>query len=241
MTALLLTCIIGQVALPYTGPVVIEPTFPADAVLHTTECGKTIGIVPEPPASQPAYRTESYTAYVSTCGMGCCVAPVTKQRRVPVGEKTVNDPTPLAEIEEALIQIDLTKDDVLYDLGSGDGRVCIMAATIHGCRAVGLDQRPEAIELSKGNARLNGVEELLRFYERDVFASNLEDATVVFVYLDQSLMGDVAEVLRRYPNISKAISYQHAWPRGGRKVGDFHIWRKQERVAAKPIISRGRS
>jgi hypothetical protein len=121
MTALLLTCIIGQVALPYTGPVVIEPTFPADAVLHTTECGKTIGIVPEPPVSQPAYRTESYTAYVSTCGMGCCIAPITKQRRVPVGETTVNAPTPLAEIEEALRHIQLSKSDVLYDLGSGDG------------------------------------------------------------------------------------------------------------------------
>jgi len=241
MTALLLTCVMGQIALPFTGTAVIQPRFPAEAILHTTMCGTTIGIVPESLIKEPAYRTETYTAYVSTCGMGCCIAPVAKQRRVPVDPETINDPTPLAEIEDALTQIQLTKSDVLYDLGCGDGRVCVLASSIHGCRAVGLDQRAAAVSLSQRNAELNDEERYLRFYERDVFRSDLKDATVVFVYLDKSLMPQVADLLKLNPQITRAISYQHAWPSGGRQVGDFHVWTRQERVATKPQPSRGRS
>ena len=206
-----------------------EPAFPAAAILHKTECGKTIGIVPEPLQE----RTVMVTIH-GTCGMWCnCPRQWQEPRKIADNKRT-----PLAKIEEALSQIDLSKDDVLFDLGCGDGRVAVMAASVHGCRAVGLDNRPAAVSLSQRNAELNDVGSLLRFYERDVFRADLKDATVVFVYLDKSMMPQVADLLKLYPQITRAISYQHAWPRGGKKVGEFYIWKPQPKLVAKVAVCR---
>ena len=77
----------------------------------------------------------------------------------------------------------VTKNDVLYDLGCGDGRIVIAAAKLYGTRGVGIDINPVRIAEAKENARKAGVEKLVRFEENDLFAANIREATVVSLFL----------------------------------------------------------
>src|SRR5689334_5811955 len=88
---------------------------------------------------------------------------------VPTTEKAVDAMLKLAGV---------TKADVLYDLGCGDGRIVIAAAKNYGARAVGIDINPVRIQEAKENAKKAGVENLVRFEENDLFEANFRDATV---------------------------------------------------------------
>jgi ribosomal protein L11 methylase PrmA len=92
-------------------------------------------------------------------------------------------PTPQGVVEEMLRLAELKKGDVLYDLGSGDGRIAITAAKKHGVRAVGIDIDPERIWEAEQNARGAGVEHLVRFRQEDLFKADFREATVVTLYL----------------------------------------------------------
>lgn len=73
--------------------------------------------------------------------------------------------------------------DVLYDLGSGDGRIVIAAAKKFGIRAVGFEIDPGLIKLARENARQQGVEKLVEFREQDFLTANLSQASLVTLYL----------------------------------------------------------
>jgi ribosomal protein L11 methylase PrmA len=75
------------------------------------------------------------------------------------------------------------KGDVLYDLGSGDGRIPVTAARLYGIRAVGIDIDPARIREAQANAKNNGVEKLVQFRLQDLFESDFREATVVTLYL----------------------------------------------------------
>ena len=92
-------------------------------------------------------------------------------------------PTPQTVVEEMLRLADVKKGDVLYDLGSGDGRIPITAAKKYGIRAVGIDIDPERIWEAENNARGAGVERLVQFKREDLFKTSFKDATVVTLYL----------------------------------------------------------
>jgi cyclopropane fatty-acyl-phospholipid synthase-like methyltransferase len=77
--------------------------------------------------------------------------------------------------------------DVLYDLGSGDGRIVITAAKQHKVRGVGIDIDPQRIREAEENARAAGVTDLVRFRNEDLFQANISEATVVTLYLLESL------------------------------------------------------
>jgi hypothetical protein len=74
-------------------------------------------------------------------------------------------------------------DDYLIDLGSGDGRIPITAAQRFGARGFGVDIKPELVKLANENAAKAGVADKVRFERRDLFETNLADATVVTLYL----------------------------------------------------------
>ncbi len=78
---------------------------------------------------------------------------------------------------------DVKKGDVLYDLGSGDGRIPITAAKKFGVRATGIDIDPERIREATENARKAGVTGLVKFRQEDLFKADFRDATVVTLYL----------------------------------------------------------
>ncbi len=88
-------------------------------------------------------------------------------------------------VEEMLRLADVGKDDVLYDLGSGDGRIVIAAARIHGARGVGFELDASLVGLSTENARRAGVAHLVEFRQQDVLTVDVSPATVVTIYLGQ--------------------------------------------------------
>ncbi len=92
-------------------------------------------------------------------------------------------PTPQEVVEDMLRLANVKKGDVLYDLGSGDGRIAITAAKLYGVRAVGIDIDPERIREANENAKKAGVEKLVQFRNADLFASDFREATVVTLYL----------------------------------------------------------
>jgi ubiquinone/menaquinone biosynthesis C-methylase UbiE len=92
-------------------------------------------------------------------------------------------PTPYAVVDEMLKLANVKKGDVLYDLGSGDGRIPVTAAKRFGIRAVGVDIDPQRIEEAKDNAKKNGVTKLVEFRNEDLFQTRFSDATVVTLYL----------------------------------------------------------
>jgi len=77
----------------------------------------------------------------------------------------------------------VTKGDVLYDLGSGDGRIPVTAAKKYGIRAVGIDIDPHRIKEANDNAKKAGVTRLVEFRNEDLFKANFREATVVTLYL----------------------------------------------------------
>ncbi|MEN8223496.1 MAG: methyltransferase domain-containing protein [Acidobacteriota bacterium] len=79
----------------------------------------------------------------------------------------------------------LNKNDLLYDLGSGDGRIVVMAASIHGIRAKGIEIDPERIIESKELAKKAKVSHLVKFILQDLTVADFSDATVVTLYLPE--------------------------------------------------------
>jgi len=92
-------------------------------------------------------------------------------------------PTPAEVVEEMLKLAEVKKGDVLYDLGSGDGRIAVAAAKKYGIRAVGIDIDPERIREANENAKKAGVTKLVQFRNEDLFKANFREATVVTLYL----------------------------------------------------------
>jgi hypothetical protein len=92
-------------------------------------------------------------------------------------------PTPENVVDEMLRLTGVTQDDVVYDLGCGDGRLVITAAQRFGARGVGIDIDPQRISESRENARQAGVTERVRFLEQDLFEADIRQATVVTLYL----------------------------------------------------------
>jgi SAM-dependent methyltransferase len=96
-------------------------------------------------------------------------------------------PTPDEVVEAMLRLADVGANDVVYDLGSGDGRIPITAARRFGARGVGIDLDPELVAQATRSAQQAGVADRVRFVEGDIFESDISSATVVTLYLLTSI------------------------------------------------------
>lgn len=96
-------------------------------------------------------------------------------------------PTPQNVVNRMLQMASVRKDDVLYDLGCGDGRLVVTAARKYGARGIGIDLDPQRIKEAKANARKAGVSGKTEFMVGDLFATDLSEATVVTLYLLNSI------------------------------------------------------
>jgi Methyltransferase domain len=92
-------------------------------------------------------------------------------------------PTPQPVVDAMLKLANVGENDVLYDLGSGDGRIPITAAQKFGIRGVGIDINPERVAEANQNAQRAGVKDRVEFRQQDLFQSDLRDASVVSLYL----------------------------------------------------------
>ncbi len=92
-------------------------------------------------------------------------------------------PTPQEVVDEMLALAKVTKNDFIYDLGSGDGRIPITAAQKYGARGIGIDINPERITEARENAQKAGVSDRVKFFNQDLFTTDISKATVVTLYL----------------------------------------------------------
>ena len=99
------------------------------------------------------------------------------------GKDVVWIPTPDALVTKMLEAVKTTRDDVVYDLGSGDGKIPIAAAKQYGAKAVGIEYNPEMAELARRNVKREGVDNLVNIVTGDIFVEDFSQATVVTMYL----------------------------------------------------------
>ena len=92
-------------------------------------------------------------------------------------------PTPWVIVDEMLKLADIRGDDVVYDLGSGDGRLVIAAAKRFGARGVGVELQTELVEMARIGAKHDGVADRVKFVQGDLFEADIKDASVVMLYL----------------------------------------------------------
>jgi len=92
-------------------------------------------------------------------------------------------PTPWVIVEEMLKLADIRREDVVYDLGSGDGRLVITAAKRFGARGVGVELQTELVEMARVGAQHEGVPDRVKFVQGDLFQADIRSASVVMLYL----------------------------------------------------------
>src|ERR671921_448676 len=161
---------------------------------------------------------ETHTAYASSARTQKRRATSHKQRpkRKLREPDVIFVPTPPETVDEMLRQAHLKKGDVLFDLGSGDGRIPIAAAKQYGVRAVGIDIDPKLVDEATEAAKREGVDNLVTFRLGDMFAADLRGATVVTLYLSDTLNVMLRpKLLRELPVGARIVSHDFRmgdWP-----------------------------
>ena len=174
----------------------------------------------------------------SAFSIGLCAfiaAPVAGRQRPARPPDVIFVPTPDAVVRQMLTLAAVSRTDVVYDLGCGDGRIVIAAATRYGARGVGIDLDPERIQEANRLARQAGVSTRVSFVVGDIFSDDVKigDATVVALYLLPSLNARLRPKLWRdlKPGtrvVSNSFGMGEAWPPiTTRQVGDYwvYVWK----------------
>lgn len=152
-------------------------------------------------------------------------APATKLRDPDV----IYVPTPQNVVDAMLKMANVTAKDVVYDLGSGDGRIPITAAEKYGARGVGIDIDAERVREATANAKANGVADKVTFHNEDLFTADISPATVVTLYLSGPVNSRLApKLMKELKPGTRVVS--HAF--------DLPSWRPQQRVmvSERPIF-----
>jgi len=123
-------------------------------------------------------------AVAASTGVGAVAQEQQRPRREP---DVIYVPTPPEVVEAMLRLAKVGPTDVVYDLGSGDGRIVITAAQKFGARGIGFDINPERIAEANANLAQAGVGDKVKFVEADLFEQDLSGASVITLYLLPSL------------------------------------------------------
>ncbi len=127
-----------------------------------------------------------------------------------VADTAIHVPTPAVIVAKMLEVAKVKKDDLLYDLGCGDGRIVIAAAKDYGCRAVGYDIDERKVQQSKENVKSNGVEKLVRIENKDIFLLDLREATVITLYLLPEMNMKLIPQLEKLKDGSRVVCHEFA-------------------------------
>jgi SAM-dependent methyltransferase len=153
------------------------------------------------------------------------------------GQDVRYEPTPMPVVRALLELAEVGPHDVVYDLGSGDGRILITAAQEFGARGVGIEIDPALVTLAQANARQAGVDDKVEFRRGDMYAADVRSATVVALFLHPGPNLKLREKLRSdLPPGSRVVSYvwdMGSWtPSDVRRVGEHRmfLWRIPSRA-----------
>lgn len=133
---------------------------------------------------------------------------------------------------DAMLQLaNVTASDIVYDLGSGDGRIPIIAAQKYGATGIGVEIDPRLVELSWRNANEAEVADRVKFVVGDLFETDFSDATVVTMYLSPSILNQLVPKLRSLKPGTRIVSHQfpiRGWPPDERRQvaeSELLLWR----------------
>jgi protein-L-isoaspartate O-methyltransferase len=129
-----------------------------------------------------------------------------------VGPRSVFVPTPHDVVEKMLTMASVRKQDTVYDLGSGDGRIVITAAKQYGSRAVGIEIDRELVEISQAKAEQAGVASKATFQRRDIFTADVSAADVIVLYLLPNQLERLLPQLQKLKDGTRIVSHQFAIP-----------------------------
>jgi protein-L-isoaspartate O-methyltransferase len=178
----------GQQASPGAGTVQKEQQAPSGSTAATTAR-------PEP--GRPQVQAQATQK----------AAPAAEPSEEPKKPDVIFVPTPQNVVDKMLELAQVTKDDVVYDLGCGDGRIVVTAAKKYGCRSYGFDVDPQRIKESKENVETNGVGNLVTIEQKDIFTLDLSKANVVTLYLLPSLNVKLIPQLEKLKPGSRIVSH----------------------------------
>lgn len=116
-------------------------------------------------------------------------------------------PTPQPVVDKMLEVAGVTKDDLLYDLGCGNGIIVVTAAKKYGCKAVGYDINPRRIKESRKNVQDNEVGHLAKIEQADIFTLDLSPASVITLYLLPELNVKLIPQLEKLKPGSRIVSH----------------------------------
>jgi precorrin-6B methylase 2 len=160
------------------------------------------------PGTNPAPKTPSSAATAPAAQASTAqTPPAVEEAPEPKRPDVIFVPTPPEVVDKMLELAQVTKDDVVYDLGCGDGRIVVTAAQKYGCRAYGFDVDPERIQESKENVEKSGVGNLATIEQKDIFTLDLSKASVVTLYLLPSLNVKLIPQLEKLKPGSRIVSH----------------------------------
>ena len=142
-------------------------------------------------------RRVAMLAAAAAIAVAVPIAPPTGAARQQEASLAPYVPTPYDVVNRMLELAEVTRDDVVYDLGCGDGRIVITAAERFGARGVGIDYDPERIAEANANAARRGVQDLVTFIRQDAMEADVSEATVVTLYLLSSSNRKLRPILTR--------------------------------------------
>jgi tRNA G37 N-methylase Trm5 len=154
---------------------------------------------------------------VAVLALAVWAVPVAAQQAAPKLREpdVIFVPTPQEVVDAMLQMVNVTAKDVVYDLGSGDGRIPITAAQKYGATGVGIDINPERIKEANANLAKAGVGGKVKFLNQDLFETDLSPATVITLYLLPSLNVKLMPKLKQLKPGTRIVSHSFDmgdWP-----------------------------
>jgi len=141
-------------------------------------------------------RILAVTALTLTCGL-----PAWAQDTIPFV------PSPPYVVDKMIELAQIKKGDILYDMGSGDGRIVIEAAKKYGIRGVGIDLNAERVEKARESAKREGVSHLVEFRAQDGLTVDISEATVVTLYMFKWFNNAIKPKLQKLKPGSRVIAH----------------------------------
>ena len=164
--------------------------------------------------------------------------------RAQAGKDVIWIPTSQSLVDEMLSMAKVTSNDLLYDLGSGDGIIAVTAGKKYGARAIGIEFNPKMAEFATQRAKKEGVSDKVTFINGDIFVENFSQATVVTMYLLPALNLRLRPTLLDMPPgtriVSHAFSMQEWKPdqTSTAGAGTAYLWIVPAKVAGEWNITR---